>query len=101
MKKVWKKMREQKKEAAAAGISRAGGRLGNMFKKQTFSLTSMSHTWEILQISEMPNGRPGEYKMWLLIKDTLQSVKLRIPRTFYLNFKKLDDADQVFPAFCD
>jgi DNA polymerase epsilon subunit 1 len=101
MKKVWKKKREQKKEAAAAGISRAGGRLGNMFKKQTFSLTSMSHTWEILQISEMPNGRPGEYKMWLLIKDTLQSVKLRIPRTFYLNFKKLDDADQVFPAFCD
>ena len=98
MKKVWRKKRDIKKSAHASGFVKGSGRLTGMFQKQTFSLTS--HTWEIVQISELPNGRPGEFRMWLLIKDSLQAVKLRIPRSFYVSFKKLDDVETSFPSFC-
>lgn len=97
-KKAWRQQRTARKSAASTGINKAVGRIGAMFGKQTFNLSS--HVWEIVQISELPNGRPGEYRMWLLIRDTLQSVKLRIPRRFYLNFKKLDDVERTFPSFC-
>jgi DNA polymerase epsilon subunit 1 len=98
MKKVWRKKRDVKKTANASGFVKGSGRLTGMFQKQTFYLTS--HTWEIIQISELPNGRPGEFKMWLLIKDSLQSVRLRIPRSFYVSMKKLDDVEGTFPSFC-
>lgn len=43
-----------------------------------------SHIWEILQIAPIAE-RPGEFRMWLLIQDTFQSVRLRVPREFYVN----------------
>ena len=97
-KKIWKKKREERKAISSLGVSKNAGQLGTLFGKQTIGLTS--HTWEIIQICETLNGRPGEFKMWLLIKDTLQAVKLRIPRVFYLNIKNVDDVEQIFPSFC-
>lgn len=97
-KKTWRQHRAARKAIAGTGVTKSVGRIGAMFGKQTFNLSS--HIWEIVQISEITNGRPGEYRMWLLIRDTLQSVKLRIPRRFYLNFKKLDDVERTFPTFC-
>lgn len=99
MKKIWRKKREERRAANGSGGVRGAGRIGAMFTKQTFGLSS--HTWEIIQISEALNGRPGEFKMWLLINNTLQSVKLRIPRILYLNFKKLDDVQKNLPAMFD
>lgn len=97
-KKIWKRRRQEAKKSASMGISRNAGALGALFGKQTFGLSAQD--WEIVQIIESADGRKGEFKLWLLIKDTLQSVRLRIPRRFYLNFTKLDDIEQTFPDFC-
>lgn len=96
---IWRRRRQERKAARTAGISSKNGAIGAMFGRQHFSLSS--HTWEIIQITQPLDARPGEYKMWLLINGTLQPLKLRIPRVFYLNFKKLDDVERSFPAFCD
>jgi DNA polymerase epsilon subunit 1 len=96
MKPIWRKRRL---ENAAAGIRpgarNIGGRLGSLLRQQHTLL--MSHTWDIIQIADVP-GRPGEFRLWLLIRDTLQSVRLKVPRTFYLNLE--DSSHAVFPPSC-
>lgn len=99
MKPFWRKHRKEKKALQSSGMAMsngAGGRLGSMLQKQTFSLDS--HIWDIVQIAEVA-GRPGEFKLWLLIDGTLQAVRLHVPRQFLINFKTLPE-DQDWPEDC-
>lgn len=100
MKPFWRKHRQERKALQASGVSMngppGGGRLGSMLQKQTFSLDS--HIWDIVQIAEVA-GRPGEFKLWLLIRGTLQAVRLHVPRQFLINFKTMPE-DQEWPAGC-
>lgn len=98
-KPFWRKHRQEKKALQQAGvsISNKGGKLGSMLRNHTFSLDS--HVWDIVQITEV-HGRPGEFKVWLLIRNTLQAVKLHVPRQFLINLKAIGD-DQVWPDHCE
>lgn len=85
MKPMW---RETRREMAAGRLSGStfaprAGTLGSMLSKQTFQLSSQ--IWDIVQITRVAE-RPGEFKMWLYIGDTLQSVRLKVDREFLVNF---------------
>lgn len=45
--------------------------------------TMMDMPWQIVQIAE--TGHPGFYRLWALIGSDLHSVKLTVPRIFYVN----------------
>ncbi|GAA6009169.1 hypothetical protein JCM11491_005778 [Sporobolomyces phaffii] len=101
MKPIW---RQKRKELLAAtrtgggGFGSKSGTLGSMMNQQSSMLTSA--VWDIVQISPV-SERPGEFKMWLLIRDTLQSVRLRIPRQFLVNFIDLPTEADAFPDSCE
>ena len=99
MKRVWRHARKERAVALAAGFARPAGQtglLGSMMRQQTFSLTSAN--WDIVQITEAV-GRPGEFKVFLLIKDSFQVVRLRVPRQFYLNLDSMP-AEEDWPGEC-
>ncbi|CAO3674258.1 unnamed protein product [Rhizopus stolonifer] len=60
--------------------------VGNFFRRQTGSL--VTSLWQIVQIAE--TGIPGEHKMWILVQDQLFSIRLTVPRKFYLNCTEED-----------
>ncbi|PRD31688.1 UNVERIFIED_CONTAM: Pole [Trichonephila clavipes] len=45
--------------------------------------TVLDSPWQIIQIAE--TGKLGIYKLWVLIENDLHSIKLNIPRIFYVN----------------
>ncbi|GIY31246.1 DNA polymerase epsilon catalytic subunit A [Caerostris extrusa] len=45
--------------------------------------TVLDSPWQIIQIAE--TGKSGIYKLWVLIENDLHSIKLNIPRIFYVN----------------
>ncbi|WWC85914.1 DNA polymerase epsilon catalytic subunit A [Kwoniella dendrophila CBS 6074] len=84
MKKQWRKKRIERSRARKQGT----GQIGTVTSMlRTKSLNLNSRQWDIIQIAS--TNRPGEFKLWLAIDGTFQSVRLRIPREFYLNFKTL------------
>jgi DNA polymerase epsilon subunit 1 len=100
MKPLWREKRQQLLEARETGAGFGGktGSLGSMmFQRSSFLSSSV---WDIVQIAPV-HDRPGEYKMWLLIQDSLQSVRLRIPRQFLVNFVDLPEGRGVFPDECE
>ncbi|CAO1637695.1 unnamed protein product [Parajaminaea phylloscopi] len=42
--------------------------------------------WDVVQIT--PASRAGEYRLWIYFGNQMRSVKLRIPRHFYLNLRR-------------
>ena len=92
MKPIWREKRKLVIAAKKAGFTAPTGALGSMLFQQTSFLSSQ--VWDILQISPV-GDRPGEFKVWLLINDTLQSVRLKIEREFYVNF--IDTAPKPWP----
>ncbi|GAA6063514.1 hypothetical protein JCM10212_004727 [Sporobolomyces blumeae] len=98
MKPLW---RQRRKEVAAGmragGFANKAGTLGTMMHQHSSLLSSS--TWDIVQIVPV-SDRPGEFKMWLLIRDTLQSVRLRIPRQFLVNFVEKPEGNDAFPESC-
>lgn len=97
MKPIWREKRRQIAVAGRAGFGSKGGALGSMLAQQSNLLSSQ--VWDIVQITPV-SGRPGEFKMWLLIGDTLQSVRLKIRREFLVNFVELPTADDAWPKTC-
>lgn len=99
-KKVEWRLRRKERAAFRKATGGAGrrlkGTLGSMLRQQTTGL--LSHAWEVLQIVPSP-ARPGEFRVWMLVKDSLQSVKLRIPRQFYINTQRLPTSS-YFPSSC-
>ncbi|KAF9479818.1 DUF1744-domain-containing protein [Pholiota conissans] len=49
-----------------------------------------SHRWDVVQIR--PSRIPGRFILWLSIDTELVSVPLRIPREFYIHFKKPNES---------
>ncbi|XP_015904688.2 DNA polymerase epsilon catalytic subunit A [Parasteatoda tepidariorum] len=45
--------------------------------------TVLDSPWQIIQVAE--TGHYGIYKLWVLIENDLHSIKLNIPRIFYVN----------------
>lgn len=85
MRKQWKKQRIERARVRKAGVPRADGTISTMMRNRTLNLASRQ--WDIVQIAS--TARPGEYKLWLSIDGTFQSVRLRVPREFYLDFKSM------------
>lgn len=86
MKPLWRARRAEQASGGGAmtGGPRIGGLLGTMLRHQTSNM--LATHWDLVQISDWP-GRPGEFRAWLLIRDSLQCVRLRVPRQFYLNLE--------------
>lgn len=98
MKRIWRQRRQEQAAAArGGGFASKGGTLGSMMHQQSSLLTST--VWDIVQITPVPE-RPGDFKMWLLIRDTLQSVRLRVRREFLVNFVDLPEQEDAFPKSC-
>ncbi|MBZ6370555.1 MAG: DUF1744 domain-containing protein [Microbacterium hominis] len=98
MKPIW---REKRKAIAAAGkaggFATKSGALGSMLHQRSTFLSSA--VWDVVQITPV-SDRPGEFKVWLLIADTMQSVRLRVPRQFLVNFVDLPEGKDAFPPSC-
>ncbi|WVQ80319.1 DNA polymerase epsilon catalytic subunit A [Cryptococcus sp. DSM 104549] len=90
MKVQWRKQRLERARARKAG-SRQDGTVSSMFRQQADNLSARQ--WDIIQIAN--TNRPGEYRLWLAIDGTFQSVRLRVPREFYLNLKQ-EPGDHTF-----
>ncbi len=100
MKKKWRRQRLQRakeRKARASSGSAFGSSsfgksgVGSLFSKRSVNMATA--VWDIVQIS--PSSRPGEYRLWISIDQHLQSLKLKVPRQFYVNFKS-HPGDAVF-----
>lgn len=98
MKPIWRTKRRELVAARKSGYSARSGAIGNMLSKQTMFLSSK--VWDIVQIAPV-SERPGEFKVWLLIDSTLQSVRLRVPREFLVNFVDVPDPDTWSQVTCE
>ncbi|GFU44302.1 DNA polymerase epsilon catalytic subunit A [Nephila pilipes] len=65
---------------AASGNKNFAG-IGQFLRKA--KRTVLDSPWQIIQIAE--TGKLGIYKLWVLIENDLHSIKLNIPRIFYVN----------------
>ncbi|KAF9181365.1 DNA polymerase epsilon catalytic subunit [Haplosporangium sp. Z 11] len=97
-KKKWKRQRLERAQRKALGQSRAKGPAGSLsgFIQQQ-STNILTKYWQIIQIVE--TDIPGEFRLWILIDKTLHSVRLSVPRIFYVN-SRVEDANhetRLFP----
>lgn len=97
MKPIWREKAKQLASSGRTGFGQRSGTLGSMLHQQSSMLSSQ--VWDIVQITPA-SERPGEFKMWLLIADTLQSVRLKIRREFLVNFIELPTEDGAWPKTC-
>ena len=96
MKPIWKEKRRALKGAGKSSFTTARkGTLGAMLHQRSSLLGSQ--VWDIVQIAPVLE-RPGEFKMWLLISDSLQSVRLKIRREFLVNFIERPTGREPWPA---
>ena len=63
------------------GVNR--GSIGGFLKRTQRTL--LDTPWQIIQIME--TSTPGLFKLWALVGSDLHSIKLTVPRTFYVNQK--------------
>ncbi|KAF9904824.1 DNA polymerase epsilon catalytic subunit [Lobosporangium transversale] len=93
----WKRQRLERAQRKALGQSRAKGDgflSGFINQQSTNILTKM---WQIIQIVE--TDIPGEFRLWVLIDKNLHSIRLSIPRIFYVNSRVEDSNSEarMFP----
>lgn len=91
MKPRWKAKialnRLNRNSSGASMIRDVGPRAGLMTSHLSRSATNLATAaWDIVQIT--PAARAGEYRMWISVAGQLQSLRLRIPRHFYLNLRR-------------
>lgn len=82
MRRQWRIQRTERSRARKQA-PRQDGTVSSMLHARSINLASRQ--WDIIQIAA--TSKPGEFKLWLAIDGTFQSVRLRVPRQFYLNFK--------------
>ena len=99
MKRTWRLKRQQRGTGGLASgpssIARPNGSIATMLQNQSFGMSGSQ--WDVVQVA--PTNRPGEFKLWLAINSTFQSLRLRIPREFYLNLKKAPAAGTFDPRY--
>jgi DNA polymerase epsilon subunit 1 len=99
MKKKWKRQRinrmKRRKLKESNGLSYNhslnSGTLSSLFQKQTNVV--MSNYWEILSVTE--SEKPGEFRLWVLVNNKIQMIKLLVPRIFYVNSKTPYTGDEI------
>ncbi|KAJ8035463.1 DNA polymerase epsilon catalytic subunit A [Holothuria leucospilota] len=64
--------------------------LGTFLRKTARSLLDLP--WQIIQVAE--TSHPGLYKLWALIGNDLHSIKLLVPRIFYINQRNAKDTTE-------
>lgn len=62
----------------------------SFFQRQARTLSE--HPWEILQIIE--SETPGVFRVWAMVDKNLHSVKLTVPRIFYVN-SRVEEANSA------
>ncbi|KAF9330439.1 DNA polymerase epsilon catalytic subunit [Podila minutissima] len=97
-KKKWKRQRLERAQRKALGQTRVRGPVGSLsgFIQQQ-STNILTKHWQIIQIVETELA--GEFRLWLMIDKTLHSVRLSVPRIFYVN-SRVEDANhetRLFP----
>ncbi|KAI8093391.1 uncharacterized protein BX664DRAFT_278331 [Halteromyces radiatus] len=83
-KRKWKRQRQNReirRQQLSDRPSTTDGNLSSLFRRQTGSL--LMCPWQIIQIAE--TDTPGDFKMWVLIQQQLRSIRLSVPRVFYVN----------------
>ncbi|KAI8376487.1 uncharacterized protein BYT42DRAFT_574794 [Radiomyces spectabilis] len=91
-KRKWERQRVARlKRRKANQSSRLHDRsdVSGYFRRQTGSL--VASRWDILHIAE--TDVQGEYRLWVVIQGRLHNVKLRVPRTFYVNSREEDSTE--------
>ncbi|KAL9936385.1 hypothetical protein V8E36_004453, partial [Tilletia maclaganii] len=87
VKRRWKKRladRQEEVRRLGGSMQKVGkGRMATMISRRTASIASAN--WDIVQIT--PGSRPGEFRFWVMIDEQMQSLRLVVPREFYINFK--------------
>jgi DNA polymerase epsilon subunit 1 len=93
MRKRWRKQKELKQQLKKG--TAANGTISSMLKQQTMNL--LSRNWDVIQVA--PTSRPGIFHLWLSIDGTFQKVKVRIPRSFYLNLRTVPKEPVFLPEY--
>lgn len=57
------------------------GRMSKFMRRQAESL--VRYPWQVIHIAE--TDVPGEYRLWALVDRNMHSIKVSIPRVFYVN----------------
>lgn len=84
-KRKWKRqrlVRARNRETLSSTPQRDHG-VGGYFRQKAGSV--LTSIWQIVQIAE--TELPGEFRVWLLAQDQLVSIRVLVPRTFYINTK--------------
>ncbi|XP_048254478.1 DNA polymerase epsilon catalytic subunit A-like isoform X1 [Haliotis rufescens] len=96
-KKKWQMQAKEKQERkrrrldfdtpATASLPARG--LGGFLRRTARSMMDMP--WQVVQLME--TSLPGQYRLWAVIGNDLHSIKLNIPRIFYVNQKNPKDGE--------
>ncbi|KAG0320031.1 DNA polymerase epsilon catalytic subunit [Dissophora globulifera] len=94
----WKRQRLERAQRKALGQTRAKGPVGSLsgfIQQQSTSI--LTKYWQVIQIVE--TDIPGEFRLWIMIDKTLHSVRLSVPRIFYVNSRVEDvnNETRLFP----
>ena len=97
-KKKWKRQRLERAQRKALGQVRAKGPVGSLsgfIQKQSTNI--LTNKWQIVQVVD--TEIPGEFRLWILIDKTLHSIRVSVPRTFYVNSRIEDTSHEtrLFP----
>jgi DNA polymerase epsilon subunit 1 len=92
----WRKQKALKQQMRQGGqVARNDGSLSSMFKQRTTNM--LSRNWEVIQVA--PTARPGLFNLWLSIDGAFQKVKVRVPRSFYLNLRTVPKEPVFLPEY--
>ncbi|WFD34820.1 DNA-directed DNA polymerase [Malassezia cuniculi] len=90
MRERWRRRRAERKTGAVRPST-----LGSIFQQQSTAMASSN--WDVVQVC--PAARAGEFRLWVLAGTQLQSLKLRVPRQFYVNFKHVPERNTFLPDY--
>ncbi|KAH0609527.1 uncharacterized protein H6S33_013013 [Morchella sextelata] len=97
-KKKWKLQRHARMRRKQLFGDRSGpqsDKLGTFFRNQTESM--LSGTWEILQLRA--TDMPGEIRAFILVDKKVVTLKIKVPRQVFINFRN-DDLPRVVVNGC-
>ncbi|RKP05010.1 hypothetical protein THASP1DRAFT_10612, partial [Thamnocephalis sphaerospora] len=79
-----KRVQERKKVRAELGsiLSRAGHSTMSGYLRSRYRAL-LTGTWQVLQVCE--TDMPGELRAWIIADNQMHDVRLRVPRTLYVN----------------
>ncbi|RUS33948.1 DNA directed, epsilon, isoform CRA_a [Jimgerdemannia flammicorona] len=90
-KRKWKRQRNDRERRRSlygavhqTSATLTSNTVGNFFRQQAGSL--VTSPWQIVQIAETETA--GELRMWVLIQKNMYTIRLSVPRVFYVNTRE-------------